>query len=193
MNLSVWLVVRSSLQCNNFMFSFIIQNCMLVFKNKMHSIWKKDLSKKVPKNSQSAGFCLHDVTSHRGPWVFVVVCYCSFLIQFTQLRNCFQTASVLGNLINKGSGMHRYVEKHVMWSHSITLFSSLVFPIFSQLHRNITMLNYVMAMMKFFSESLRYSFNFFNRYSFYFQAKYFMLLFPQLQSGSIENSCPMGS
>ena len=80
MNLSVWLVVRSSLQCNNFTFSFIIQNCMLVFKNKMHSIWKKDLFKKVPKNSQSAGFFLHEVRSHCGPWVFVVVCYCSFLI-----------------------------------------------------------------------------------------------------------------
>lgn len=136
MNLSVWLVVRSSLQCNNFTFSFIIQNCMLVFKNKMHSIWKKDLFKKVPKNSQSAGFFLHEVRSHCGPWVFVVVCYCSFLIQFTQLLNCFQTGSVLGNLINKGSDMHRYVEKYVMWSHSITLFSSLVFSIFSQEHNH---------------------------------------------------------
>lgn len=32
--------------------------------------------------------------------------------------------------------MHRYVEKHAMWSHSITLFSSLVFSIFSQEHNH---------------------------------------------------------
>lgn len=161
MNLSVWLVVRSSLQCNNFMFSFIIQNSLLPVcqfsKIRCTVSGKRTYLKKVPKNSQYAGFCLHDVRSHRGPWVFVVVCYCSFLIQFTQLLNCFQTGSVLGNLINKGSDMHRYVEKHVMWSHSITLFFYQSFP---SPPRNITMLNYVMAMMKFFQESLRYWFNF---------------------------------
>lgn len=139
MNLSVWLVVRSSLQCNNFIFSFIIQNSLLPVcqfsKIRCTVSGKRTYLKKVPKNSQYAGFCLHDVRSHRGPWVFVVVCYCSFLIQFTQLLNCFQTGSVLGNLINKGSGMH-HVEKHVMWSHSITLFFSLVFFISSQKHNH---------------------------------------------------------
>lgn len=84
MNLSVWLAVKSSLQYNNFMFSFRIQNSHLpvyVFSEIICSVsGKKELFKKIAKNNQYAVLCLHNVRSHHGPWVFVAVCYCSFLI-----------------------------------------------------------------------------------------------------------------